>query len=283
MLAALAASLALGAAPAPRVRAIAPRTLVEWSNAAAPARFTASGVTVAVRVRRNDDIVTPVFTITAPGRRPLTIEGEESGTIYSSFIAIGPLERGQPPSVMLETYSGGAHCCVSVQVVLPEGKGWNPIVLGEWNGDRVAFPRDVSGDGVADFVVRDNTFYYAFGSYTESYPAPVVLNIRGGRVVDVSAEPAFAPLFRADLAETRAGCVPAGPDDTPSNAMCAAYAADAARLGEFDTAWRAVMAAYDRTATDWPDSCRLSAPPDPCYSDYPAALKAFLRRGGYIR
>lgn len=274
----LGALLAIGAAPAPRT--ISPATFVEWKAENGARTFKSGDVTVRAAISGKDGDSPPVFTVSAPGIAPIRISNDDAIAHYASSIAIGPLVRGQPASVIVQTYSGGAHCCMHIAVALREGKTFRLVDLGDWDGDTIAWPTDITGDGVADFQFVDNTFLYAFGSYAGSYPPPLIINIRDGKPIDVSHEPAFRPLFEEDLVGARKACLA---KDEPNAGACAAWAADAARLGQFDAVWPQAMKAYDQGVADWPGSCKESPPPTPCYTDYPTALRAFLSDRGYLR
>ena len=109
--------------------------------------------------------------------------------------------------VLFQSFSGGAHCCNQIQVVLP-GAGRAMIVdLGAWDGDYIDPPRDEDGDGTPDFVLYDNAFLYAFSSYAGSWAPPKILDIVDGVPTDVSTRPAFRALFEEDLTRARAACL----------------------------------------------------------------------------
>lgn len=273
--------LTLGAAPPPMLRSIRPGIFVEWTAQQGRRAYRAGGVTATIVPKHIEEGVVSAVTVAAPGLAPLVIEGDELSVGYPVYVGIGVLARGQRPSVIVQTYTGGSHCCESIRVAVPDGRAFRLVDLGEWNGLEIPWPTDLTGDGIADFRFLDDAFLYAFGSYAGSVTPPLVMNIRDGRGIDVSADPAFRALFAADLVQARAGCVDASEDEP--NGACAAYAADAARLGRLDEVWPIVLRSYSRTQTDWPASCALSQPPTPCYRDYPTALRAFLRQSGYLR
>jgi hypothetical protein len=108
---------------------------------------------------------------------------------------------------------------------------------------------------------------------------PVILDIRGGKAVDVSMDPSFAAVYRADMAKY-ADCLTEG-----GQSECTAYAADAARLGEFDRAWARILAYftahddYDRNQSQWACYGKLTPYCRPTYTD---TLAAFLREKGYV-
>lgn len=277
--------LALAAAtPQP----IKPATFVDWTADKGARTYRAMGVTVSVKPARDGEMTAPRLTISAPGKKPVTLMGESSVSSPHQ-IGIGPLARGAAPSVVISGYTGGAHCCEHVIAFEPTPAGFRTVDFGQWDGGMPGFPRDISGDGIADFRFVDNRFLYAFTSFAESFAPPLVMNIRNGKAVDVSAEPQFRFLFAKYLPKARRGCVSPAPQASP-NGACAAYAAAAARLGRFDQAWPVVLRSYDRKAVwDWPTGCRVaveeSCPKDQqiTYRTYPEALRAFLKRTGYLR
>jgi len=271
--------LAVGAAPAPRN--IAPATFVEWKAADGVRAFRSGDVTVRASVSGKDGDSPPAVTISAPGVPALRIVNDDAMANFASSIAIGPLVRGQPSSVIVQTYSGGAHCCVHVAVALRSGKTFRLVDVGQWDGDSVAWPRDLSGDGVADFRFVDNVFLYAFGSYADSWAPPLIKTIRGGKVVDVSTDPAFRPLFVADMAKARTACLGAEPNF--AGGPCAGYLGDAARLGRFDAAWAEVARSGVAAKAGFPDSCNERPKPNPCYTDFATGVRGFLRKNGYLR
>lgn len=250
-------AVAAGPAKPPAAKPVTPGTFVEWTAANGLRAWTSGGVTATLTVRRKPDSSIPVITVSAPGMIPLRIEAEENFGSSSVYVGIGSLKTGEKPSVIVQSWTGGAHCCMHVAVASPIGGAFRLIDLDSWDGDQIAWPRDVSGDGVADFVFRDQRFLYAFGSYAGSWPPPLVLNLRGLKSVDVSKEPAFRPLYAAEIDEVRKACLEG---DELSAGACAGYLADAARLGQFDAAWAKVT----RTKVDT------------------STMRAFLRDHGYI-
>ncbi|WP_375398214.1 hypothetical protein [uncultured Sphingomonas sp.] len=275
-------------AAGPAAKPIAPGTLVAWTQDDGVRSWTSGGVTATLSARGSGDEGTPALTVSAPGMKPLVIADGEGMARYASQVGIGPLTSGGKPGVLLETYSGGAHCCVDVVAVVAQDGVWRKVDLGSWDGDAVDWPKDISGDGVADFVFVDNAFLYAFASYADSMAPPLVMNIRGLKPVDVSTDPAFRKLYEADLASTRKVCLDRSNDY--NNGACAAYAADAARLGKLSGAWPEILRSYNRAGTGWPDGCRVAAGNAGCpkpavihYRTYPEALTAFLKANGYSR
>ncbi len=275
---------------------VASGTNIDWSYAQneAPIVYRIGDVRLTVRGIRSGDadeltLVRPAVSVAVPGFAPVVVEGSDSSATFEHRISVGRWE-GQRPYVMLQSFTGGAHCCNLVQLVIPEGNRLRAVELGQWDGGYLdALPIDLDGDGRLDFVFVDNRFLYAFASYADSYAPPQIINLIDGRREDVSNRPGFRPLFETAFAEQRRACV-APSEDRVVNGACAAFVASATRLGRFDQAWAEMLRAYDRNS-DWelPVECRVPSVNGLCPEadsivsrDYPTALRAFLVRNDYI-
>jgi hypothetical protein len=263
------------------MHAIEPATFVAWHAQDGPREWTGQGITTGLAAVEMNDDTRPVWTISAPGIRPARVNFTDGTIMEGARIGIGPLSRGGPPSVIMQTNTGGTHCCWRVVVATPRGGEFHVVAIEEWDGDPIAWPRDLDGDGRVDFQNIDSSFQFVFGTYNCCMSPPVIFTIRGDKAVDVSREPGFAPVFRADMAHY-ARCPTEGwqPD-------CLAYAADAARLGEFDRAWPGLVAHFTRKDeyVDWNESqwvCFGKLTPY-CRATYTDTLQAFLREKGYVR
>lgn len=84
---------------------------------------------------------------------------------HTPSVRVLELEEGSP-DVVLELYSGGAHCCSFIQVFSPKGasgkytKAWHDF------GNPGAAIEKESGQWV--FISTDNNFYYKFTDYADS-------------------------------------------------------------------------------------------------------------------
>lgn len=261
---------------------------IEWTADTAPPEVTRLVGPYLLRITHKvqDDTVAPLVTLSVGGRS-VTMTGEQVGTSYTHRIGVIQNLRGAPPVVMLQSFSGGAHCCNVVQLAGASGGGLKIVDLGSWDGERVGLPADTSGDGVADFVFRDDAFLYAFAPYAMSYAPPRILNVVGGREVDVSDRPAFRSLFAKEAAQAGETCRSGG-TGADRNGACASYVA-AARIGRLEQAWSEMLRSY-ATDEDWqyPQGCRVASPPE-CpdmqritYGSYPEALLAFLKERRYV-
>ncbi|MET0308350.1 MAG: hypothetical protein ABW023_06550 [Sphingomonas sp.] len=271
-----------------QTRSLPWRALLEWQPAdgtrvyangdtrlvIAPRACDGDGVPACVEKQRTE---VPVVTVTAPGMQPFTMTGA-LGTTYR--FGMGRIETGSARrAIILETFTGGAHCCSVIDVAVPEGDTYRIVRLRRklpdgnssdmFDATLEEFPIDLSGDGAADFVLYDDAFLYRFASYAGSVAPPLILNVRDGRSIDVSRDPAFAPLFLIDMAKAREACINPEEAGWERNGACAGYVADAARVGQFDAAWKIMLQHY---GSGEPHSGK----------DFPGDLRDFLRKNGYI-
>lgn len=211
------------------------------------------------------------------------VTGEGTGYSAGARIAVSRLNPTDPVAqVLVSSFSGGAHCCVRLLVLESREGAWRTSDLGSWDGDSVALPTDLDGDGDREFQFRDQAFLYAFAPYADSWSPPVVEALVNGRVEDVSDAPGYRAVFTSDAAQTRTACL------ERSNGACASYVASSARAGHLDAAWAEMLDAYDQAA-DWdlPVACRIRtsaacpAGAELMFSTYPEALQWFLGEHGY--
>ena len=265
-------------------------TMAPWdaSHDPDPTTFVSGGVTVTLATTKTaDGSAAPQITVTAGGHG-FSLVGDPDVTTANANAGVGRLDAGAPGlQVLFANFTGGAHCCDHLRVVeqTPAG-GWTVVEVATVDGLALAtFPKDLDGDGVADIVLPDDRFAYAFTFYAGSYMPPRVWNVVNGKAVDVSTQPKFAPVFRKDMAKAETYC------KQHANGACAAYVADAARLGLFRRAWPIMLANWDQTTNwEWPVHCRVQAPPggdcpqadQQSFTNMPDALQAFLVDNGYL-
>ncbi|NEX92596.1 hypothetical protein, partial [Caulobacter sp. 17J65-9] len=197
---------------------------------------------------------------------------------------VGRLEPdGRGASVIL-AYRIRGEAGAQLRVAAPVDRGWKVVDLGPRPGAPLeVFPEELDGDGVAEFVLPDTRFASVFGPPRQALFPPQILQVRAGQVVDVSDSGRFVAVFRADMEAARPICA------LGSNSACAAFVADAARVGRLEWAWSVMLQSYDRKA-GWPLPAGCEDDRAPCpsgqvrrFSGYPAALEDFLRRSGYVR
>jgi hypothetical protein len=271
-------------------------TQVVWTFEKNPRQlqYRFGDVTLSVRPYRaqsENEYFAPEVTISAPGRAPVVMRGSEVWPSAAHHIGVGRLDRAGNLFVELQSFTGGAHCCNEIQVAVIEPRQIRLVELGAWDGAPGKMPRDVDGDGMVDWVQRDDGFLYSFDAYAFSFSPPQIFNIIDGRAEDVSARPSFRPLFQRALNDARAPCLTRRRADA-SNSACATYVASAARIGQFGAAWERMSRAYnDKHQWEYPTGCRVDPHPETgCpdsatinYGGYLPSLRAFLADQGYIR
>ncbi|MBD0269218.1 MAG: hypothetical protein ICV77_13115 [Cyanobacteria bacterium Co-bin8] len=199
-------------------------------------------------------------------------------TYYFGSVELIDLDNNGVPEIVLGAFTGGAHCCLAYTTYTWDGSGFQAIPFAPLDGGGGEF-RDLNQDGQIEFITLDNAFFYTFGSYAGSFPPNVILSFQNGQYVDTT------PQFRDYLRSTawRMYTVYQEQADTPPlNGLLAGYVAQKIRLGEYQEGWNFMLAHYDR-ANDWGlvnyDSEGNVASE---FKDFPAALRSFLTRLGYL-
>lgn len=102
--------------------------------------------------------------------------------VFATASAYGPgavtlrdLDGDGEPEVLVDAYSGGAHCCTTTGIY-----DYRPA-LGTYGhiqhafGDQSYAVRDLDHDGHPEIVTADDSFAYAFTDYADSLYPPLVL------------------------------------------------------------------------------------------------------------
>jgi hypothetical protein len=272
------------------VRTAPTATMLSWAakDDAEKQTYVIDGytLTLSTHVHSNGERVA-FLRVRAPTGESTSIHGEIGFPVPSAGFGVGKLDaQSLTQQIIFTSYTGGLHCCTQITVLqLFEGK-WREINLGQWDGDPLAkFPSDVDRDGAADFVLKDDRFDYAFAPYTEGHKPPRIFNIEGAKVVEVGAQSRYNTVYEADMNNAQAGCL------KHKNASCAAFVANASRLGRHDWAWTIMLANYQKS-TDWnfPTKCKVPLAAGVCppgrseqFREFPEALGWFLTDTGYTR
>ncbi len=238
-----------------------------------------------------DDYPIYRITVTLPGHAPFAVPADEGRLdVHGVHVGVGRLAKSDPaPVVILEGYSGGMHCCGTFQLVAAVGDAVKVLPLtGIDGGPGKRFPRDIDGDGVRDIERQDDGFRYAFASGAGSWSPPVIYNLHGGALVDVSAEPRYAKYWARYAAKVLKYCKPSNRFER--NGACAAYAAAMGRLGRGAEGIRSAVAFAQPIAGVLPSRCRVGPANDEGCPDgqeiefgtFEPALRWFLDANGYV-
>jgi hypothetical protein len=193
----------------------------------------------------------------------------------------------QLPEVVVETFTGGAHCCTDIRVARApagaQGK-WRVIDFGQHDGGFVE-PRDIDGDGLAEFLLSDDRFLYAYGCYACGYAPPRILGLRKGKMADITRQPSFRPFLKRE--EKRAlGLVKTAlrEGDSP-NGYLAGYVALELLLGKGVKGWKYMLRHYAREKIPYcplPDENGVDCPVPELRISFPLHLALFLSELGYV-
>jgi hypothetical protein len=197
-----------------------------------------------------------------------------TGAKASSVHVIDLDDIGQP-NVVLDLYTGGAHCCW-VEQVFTFDPGTMTYAKTERNfgdpGDRI---EDLNHNGHFEFVTADDWFAYAFTDFAASGLPVQILSFSGSHFQDVTDS--YPALIRKDATTwLKAFKGMARGHYADSVGVIAAWAADEYRLGRSVAANRYLhqqaKAGHLKSAL---------APNEPQGQKFVAALQRFLRRHGY--
>jgi hypothetical protein len=130
--------------------------------------------------------------VSAPGcEEPYCVPG---GGLDGTSVRVRDLDGDGEPEVLLDLFTGGAHCCVKTRVYWFDGAGYRSLVHDFRDlGYRL---RDLGGSTAPEFVSGDGRFGYLFASFASSVFPLQVWAFRHGALVDVTRR--FPARVRAD-------------------------------------------------------------------------------------
>lgn len=200
-----------------------------------------------------------------------------TSTLYTGNVQLRDLTNDRIPEVIVETYTGGAHCCNETTIHGWQNNQFTTVNTGPLDGGGGRF-EDIDGDRKAEFVTVDNAFFYAFSSYAGSFPPTRIYQYRPGKLINVTRN--YPKLLRSHAWQMYQSIQERG-SDTDRNGVLAAYVAQKILLGEFQTGWNFMMARYDRSS-DWGLEKYQGDKVIGKYPNFPVALREFLIKTGYL-
>lgn len=209
-----------------------------------------------------------------------TVQLEASqSTFYRGGVSLRDLDQNGMPEVIVETYTGGAHCCTSFTVYAWRDSQFEDIQLDMLDGGGGTF-QDLDEDGLQEFSTYDNAFLYAFSSYAGSYPPSVILTFQDGEFRDMTHT--YEQIVRSRAWSMFQTLESAESEGVEVNGILAGYVAQKILLDEYESGWDLMLARYDRTS-DWgleilDDQGNVIGQ----HPDFPTALRAFLTELGYL-
>lgn len=194
-------------------------------------------------------------------------------------ILLQDLDKDFQPEVIIKTFSGGAHCCTNHRIYSWQNNKFVSTDTGFLNSGGGKFS-DLDKDGIFEFVTNDNNFLYAFSSYVASYPPSLIYRFSQGKLENVTR------LYPEQLRETANKMEEAiieikKGNEGEVNGVLAGYVAQKILLGEYRQGWQFMLDNYDFKSEhglgDYVADKKVGE-----YPNFPAALKAFLIRNGYL-
>ncbi|MGN6870330.1 MAG: hypothetical protein ACTHMY_18225 [Solirubrobacteraceae bacterium] len=197
----------------------------------------------------------------------------------------GPLIGGRPavhvvdlegtgdPDVVLDLYSGGAHCCTVEQVFSFNPASATYVKTEQVFGDPDAKIVDLGHNGHFEFLTADDSFAYEFTDFAASGLPIEILTFANGHFTDVTRN--YPQLVAKDAALwLRAFKAQAKQHYPDSVGVIAAWAADEDLLGHIKLVTRYL---HQQAAAG-----HLNAPFAAGGTKFVAKLQKFLRRRGYL-
>ena len=171
----------------------------------------------------------------------------------TSSVRVSDLDGDGEPEVIVDVFTGGAHCCFLAQVYsLQPGPARDLVPTYSRTERNFADPGyaldDLNGDGVPEFASADGRFAYAISSFAGSGFPLQVLRFHNGGFSDVTRD--FPALIRADSRYWwrvyRKHARKSPPDNDPGLGALAAWAGDEYLLGNGRRVQREIKAALRR-------------------------------------
>lgn len=266
-----------GPAPAPLAR----RTV----RAGKPARLTHEAITVEIAWRETPEGERAPAMTGRIGARVLfetgaIAEGRRAASGELRFLRLGGASSS--PSVVLTLYTGGLHCCTLTTLASMDAQGrWSVAQGRALDGSGYEF-EDVDGDGAVELIAPDNSFLYAFSSYSASFAPTRIARVEGARVIDVTNEPRFRPFLIQQAHALEFGRTP---EQWRMNGFLGGWVAAKALIGEGPQAWERMLSLQEKEPMFAREECPDGG--EDCAEDrkrivpFPETLEKHLRENGY--
>jgi hypothetical protein len=201
-----------------------------------------------------------------------------AGGARTNSITVRDIDGDGEPEVLLDLYSGGAHCCwYTNSFRFDEGLNRYVEKVLRPGGSFPYTLRDINKDGVPEFRTVDYRFSYKYGSYVDT-PPPIRIFDWDRGLVDVTIQyPKIAAreaafYYKAYLSLRRK-------KDLNLRGVLAAYLADSYNAHNGRAAWGRVVAAYRRGELNR----KIAGDVGPFGKAYLTSLRRFLKKTGYLR
>jgi len=206
----------------------------------------------AIRVWRNpnDQLgFESILLIEAAGQSPIRVD------MVSALhdLTGGDLNADGYPELVVETYSGGAHCCFGTQVFSLR-PGAPVSILQKPESNAGGYFENLGIDTVSEFITYDDSFAYQYCPYAAGVIVKVIMAYDAGQDRYLPASPRFPEQYAEELAthEERALAAPGELGEWDGTNICAILplALDYLYMGEPERAQTEFASRYSGPDTD---------------------------------
>lgn len=159
-----------------------------------------------------------ILMIEATGQTPIRVD--MASAIHD--LTGGDLNADGFPDLVVETYSGGAHCCFGTQVfsLRPTGAA---LILKKPESNAGGNFENLDNDQVSEFITYDDSFAYQYCPYAAGVLVKVVMAYEAGQDRYLPASPRFPDQYVEEIAanEGRAQYAPGELGEWDGSNICA--------------------------------------------------------------
>lgn len=175
------------------------------------------------------------------------------------------LDGDGEPEVVVDLFSGGAHCCTSSWIYRYQSKQKTyDFIQANWRDIGYQL-QDLDQDRIPEFISADARFAYAFSSFAGSGFPIAIWQYRQGKLLNVTRR--YPKLVYSDALRYWKIYEQIRSQDAEVKGILAAYLADKYLLGQAADGWQRVRAAYQ----------------DKDRQQFFTELEKFLKETGYDR
>jgi hypothetical protein len=158
--------------------------------------------------------------------------------------AIEDLDGDGEPEVIVDFYSGGAHCCSSSLIFRydPQSEQYTSMQHLWGEGQGATRRPDLDGDGRPEFIHYDSRFAYAFGSFADSGLPIRIWQYRDGEMINVTRN--YPKQVYDDAFKWWQRYTEANQQRADVKGVLAAYLANKYLLGEAEDGWQRLEQIY---------------------------------------
>jgi hypothetical protein len=190
-------------------------------------------------------------------------------------VSVLDLDGDQEPEVLVQLYSGGAHCCIFGEIYSYAPATGSYLNFEQNFGSYGYKLADLNGDGLPEFSGGDQRFDEAFTAHAASTQPVQIFDFRGGALVDVTRS--YPALVRKDAAyQLKLYRKYRARRDFDVRGFLASYVADEYLLGRKRAGLAVLSKAFHRGELNRPRNTGFASG-----RSYVKRLKRFLAKNGY--